>query len=181
VKTDIDSLLQVIVDLEGQEGVVVRFSDGHMTKIKSSIYVNIHRAKDNLLYERHVIEMILNETVDDVKAFLPDIDKQNLDQYQDNISKWIDSTVERLYLLCYKPMIEEKYSRKQFAINVSAQAKPFDSFLFKNYEQIQEADPSIYHEFLVEGVEQALLKACSSNSSLTTFKSIANIHFNWSL
>lgn len=176
---EIDSLAQVVTKLDGQEGVVVRFADGHMVKIKSEIYVNIHKAKDNLLFERHVVLMIVNETIDDVMAFLPDIDKANVANYQNKLSDWINSTVESLHTTCYKAIVTDRFDRKRFAIEVSKDIKPFDSLFFKNYEQCQALDEANFRQFAHRVVKEALVKACINNTWLNEFKRLTNINFTW--
>ena len=43
-----------------------------MMKIKTSDYMSLHRAKDNVFNEKNLVDMILNETIDDVKALFSD-------------------------------------------------------------------------------------------------------------
>jgi RNA ligase len=59
----------------GIEGVVVRFNDGHMIKVKTDWYVAIHRAKDQILFEKNVIKLILEENIDDILPNLLENDK----------------------------------------------------------------------------------------------------------
>lgn len=89
------------------EGYVVRFGDGHMVKVKTADYVRIHRAKDSILQEKRVIEMIVNEKCDDVLPHLLEHDKEALTKFRDSFwagiieignechwlySKWYKST-----------------------------------------------------------------------------------------
>lgn len=98
------------------EGVVIRFASGHMVKVKTLWYVAIHRAKDNLLHEKRVIELIMNDKVDDVLSFLPDKDKEKLEKYRDKFIAGYNAT---LILLRdhYYPKAKE-LSRKDFALTI---------------------------------------------------------------
>lgn len=82
-KNSIDDFVRHIYTEKDMEGVVVRFDSGHMVKIKTEWYVNIHRAKDACLHEKRVIEMILDSKVDDVLAFLPPDDAKKLSDFAD--------------------------------------------------------------------------------------------------
>lgn len=82
--------------LEDQEGWVIRWDDGHMVKLKADSYVKIHRAKDALMQEKHLLGLILDQKLDDVKSFLPQEDLTRVEKYerdfwqgvQDTIGKW---------------------------------------------------------------------------------------------
>lgn len=99
----VDSMEQLLAethDLTGQEGWVIRFLDGHMLKLKGSEYVAIHKAKDRLLRENGVIDMILDEQMDDVKAALPSEDRHVLEEFERNFWHGLvatSSTWEREY------------------------------------------------------------------------------------
>ena len=56
---------------EGREGDIIRFADGHMLKIKNDWYVRIHKTVDKIRFDRHIVELILNEEIDDAIPMLP--------------------------------------------------------------------------------------------------------------
>lgn len=98
------------------EGVVIRFSNGHMIKIKTLWYVAIHKAKDNLMHEKSVIDLILHDKVDDVLPFLDEVDKKKLENYRDEFNKGLNNTIT-LIRDHYYPRAKEM-SRKDFALTV---------------------------------------------------------------
>lgn len=53
------------------EGWVVRFESGHMLKIKTKWYCDIHGCVTGIKFEKDVLNIILNDRLDDLKAFLP--------------------------------------------------------------------------------------------------------------
>jgi RNA ligase len=77
------ALVEETRGLQDQEGWVIWFENGYRLKIKGDAYVAVHRAKEGILRENAVIEMILDEATDDVKALLPDEDRERLQSFED--------------------------------------------------------------------------------------------------
>eukprot|EP00697_Spironema_sp_BW2_P002966 gnl/Spiro4/13966_TR7477_c0_g1_i1.p4 gnl/Spiro4/13966_TR7477_c0_g1~~gnl/Spiro4/13966_TR7477_c0_g1_i1.p4 ORF type:complete len:372 (+),score=46.35 gnl/Spiro4/13966_TR7477_c0_g1_i1:14788-15903(+) len=99
----------------GIEGVVVRFDDGHMIKVKTDWYCAIHKAKENILFEKNVIKLILEEKLDDIVPHLMDDDRKRLEEYQRELLIAVDnvtSYVEYILDTCERQSID----RKQFAL-----------------------------------------------------------------
>ena len=104
------------------EGVVVRFDNGHMIKIKSEWYVTIHKAKENLLFEKNVIKLILEEKVDDILPNLPQLDIDRINAYKENLLNNIDQHV----MLCQIALNESVgYDKKHFAVNIAHKLHPW--------------------------------------------------------
>jgi RNA ligase len=57
--------------VEGREGDIIRFADGHMLKVKNDWYVRIHKTIDRITFDRNIVDLIINEEVDDVIPMLP--------------------------------------------------------------------------------------------------------------
>ena len=78
--------MQALIDhtrgLENLEGYVVRWADGHMTKIKADHYVLLHRTKDQIRLEKNVVELIVNERSDDLKPMLDAVDLANFNRFE---------------------------------------------------------------------------------------------------
>lgn len=112
----IDNFVKHIYGCKDIEGVVVRFNSGHMLKIKTEWYVNIHRAKDACLHEKRVLSMILDDKLDDVIPFLPKEDVDHLLTYRDNVWKGIKDTVTetlaRLNLFRHTGLSKKEYALK---------------------------------------------------------------------
>jgi RNA ligase len=79
---NMEHLLAETRGLQGQEGWIIRFDDGHMLKLKGDEYVTIHKAKDKILRENGVIELLLDEKLDDIKPNLPDDDRHRLEEFE---------------------------------------------------------------------------------------------------
>lgn len=63
-------IINFIGDEENREGVVIRFDDGHMLKVKSDWYVQLHRVVSNFVREYNVVRVIIDDQMDDLKAVL---------------------------------------------------------------------------------------------------------------
>lgn len=86
---NINGLIEYTRDLQDTEGFVVRFDDGHMVKLKCDWYVQIHKAKERILRDRHIVELILDQKLDDVKAHLPQEERDRLSQFENDFNKVI--------------------------------------------------------------------------------------------
>jgi RNA ligase len=76
------AFLEYVRDLEDIEGFVVRFADGHMLKLKCHWYLQIHKAKEAILQDRNIVELILDEKLDDIKAHLLEEDRFEISRFE---------------------------------------------------------------------------------------------------
>lgn len=114
--------VDTISSMKDIEGVVVRFENGHMIKIKSEWYVAIHKAKENLLFEKNVIKLILEDKLDDILPNLPDSDVQRILEYKETLLNNIDRNV----MLCEIALNESVgYDKKHFAVNIAPKLHPW--------------------------------------------------------
>lgn len=135
---DLDAFVERTRALEDTEGFVVRFLDGHMVKVKCDWYVNLHRIVSSMAKERHIILMILDNKLDDIKPFLNDEQKNRLGDYEKDF--WAE--IERNRKIIQKTYIRMKdYSskdRKRFAVYYAPNLEPtMRSMMFSlwdNYE-----------------------------------------------
>lgn len=81
---------------EGREGDIIRFSDGHMLKVKNDWYVRIHKTIDRILFDRNIIALILNEEVDDVIPMLPQVQADRVRDVEARFWKAFMQTENRL-------------------------------------------------------------------------------------
>lgn len=106
-----------------KEGYVVRYLSGHMLKIKYSDYVRIHRAKDSILQEKRVVEMVLNEKVDDVLPHLIDHDREALSSFNDDFWREMTKAADQIAFVlgAWKDIV--KADRKRFALEAQIDMK----------------------------------------------------------
>jgi RNA ligase len=92
--SNMEALLSETHDLTGQEGWIIRFDDGHMLKLKGAEYVIIHKAKDKILRENGVIELLLDEKLDDIKPNLPEDDRRRLEDFEGDFWHGVASSAQ---------------------------------------------------------------------------------------
>lgn len=130
----LSSFVTFVRDLEDIEGFVVRFDDGHMLKLKCHWYLQIHKAKEAILQDRNIVELILDDKLDDVKAHLPEEDRDRLTQFESQFNTHIGLMQ---YSICttLTELQDDGISRKTFALDM---APNFDQFsravIFKNFD-----------------------------------------------
>lgn len=147
--------LDDLKDQIGMEGVVVRFYDGHMIKIKTEWYVAIHKAKENILHEKNVIKLILEEKLDDIVANLPDDDKKRLLDYKEALTGAIDRYEKFLHGIL---MSAHGMDRKTFALDVAAGLDSFTKpIAFSSLDK---------PEGLRENIRLAILKRTGSQAQV---------------
>jgi RNA ligase len=122
-QTDMKEFIEHVRDLEDLEGFVVRFSDGHMLKLKCDWYVQIHKAKEAILQDRNIVELILDDKLDDIKAHLPAEDRDRLTYFESQINSRIIDRAAHLSDATNR----EQYDgdRKYFALN---RAQEYNSY-----------------------------------------------------
>lgn len=124
-QTDMKAFLEYVRDLEDLEGFVVRFDDGHMLKLKCHWYIQIHKAKEAILQDRNIVELILEEHLDDVKAHLPAEDRDRLTQFESDINKAINISVSDIRIEL-DSLLRMGIDRKTFAIH---RAQEIDGYI----------------------------------------------------
>lgn len=68
----LDELLAMKATVEEKEGWVITFSNGKMAKVKTDWYMNLHGILTDGLKEHKIIARIVDETIDDVIAQIPE-------------------------------------------------------------------------------------------------------------
>lgn len=133
-QTDMKAFLEYVRDLEDLEGFVVRFDDGHMLKLKCHWYIQIHKAKEAILQDRNIVELILEEHLDDVKSHLPAEDRDRLTQFESDFNKHIANIVQSVCNIMYD-LTDRDLDRKTFALEEAPKLDPFiRPIIFKNFD-----------------------------------------------
>ena len=96
------------------EGWIIRFDDGQMLKVKGDWYVRIHKTKDNLIWEKNVVELLINEKMDDVKPYMLDEDLKRVDSFETDFWIGINGMVN-WYEEYFQAVLATDADRKQFA------------------------------------------------------------------
>lgn len=114
-QTDMKDFLEYVHDLEDLEGFVVRFDDGMMVKLKCHWYVQIHKAKEAILQDRNIVELILEEKLDDVKAHLTSEERDRLTVFESEFNHAFNWVVANT-LAAFHEIEASGIDRKTFAL-----------------------------------------------------------------
>jgi RNA ligase len=158
-----EELMRFVREAEDMEGVVVRFDDGHMVKIKSDWYVRIHKVKSLLGQERDVVELILKNELDDMLPVLPREDVEKIEKFQGVLMEQIRLAAWHVYQTVKQN--RETMDRKTFAINYAPTFDPMlRGLVFQFWDK--ECDERLTYEAVVA----MILKNCGSNASYAKIK-----------
>ena len=125
---DPQTLPQQLDSLTGREGIVLRFDDGHMLKLKTPWYLRIHGVLERLSREPDAVEILLNGNMDDVLPFLPAVDSQALRRFAGELDAGLASSAERLKQKLAE--LQARYpSRKEIALALGKD--PDAPFIFR--------------------------------------------------
>jgi len=135
----IADFVQKAQSLEDEEGYVIRFNDGHMLKVKCDWYVQLHKVKALLEFEKDVWALILDEKQDDLKSVMEDEDKDRIDAFSKDLFEALSETADRLKWVVIAAKDNLNDSKKRFALEVIPQHSDLEKgLLFKIWDG---ADP----------------------------------------
>ena len=149
---------------EDREGIVIRFHDGSMVKVKADTYISLHRAKSMLENERDVVGLIIDEKTDDLMPLLSDDDKKKLVDFQDAVWKdiydfWGNINNELMLISA------SGISRKDFAIKTQDSEPTMRGLIFKVWDKKEEG-------ISLDMVKQNVYNHLSSNAQFEKTRGI---------
>jgi len=112
----IQEFVEKVQEKEGEEGCIIRFDNGHMLKIKNPWYLQLHKTKELLQFEKDVWALVLDEKQDDAKAFMEQEDKDRIDAFADDLYGALDAIAERLKWEVIAWVDNHGDSQKKFAV-----------------------------------------------------------------
>ena len=104
-------------EMQGREGDIIRFANGHMMKIKNDWYVRIHKTKDLIRFDRNIADIIINEQLDDVLPLLDAADLVTVRAYELRLAAAIENVLGRLEGLVTLARVLHGGVKKDVAIN----------------------------------------------------------------
>ncbi len=127
---NINLFVQQVREWEDSEGIVLRFDTGHMVKVKAEDYVLRHKTKDNISQEKNVIQVILDDSVDDMIPLLTTQDAERLKEFQHAFWNSVEDVCIEIFDL-YK-QIDKGQDQKEFATMAVASVLPqYQSFMYR--------------------------------------------------
>ena len=158
-----DEIVDQVRKWEDTEGVVVRFEDGHMVKVKSDWYVRIHKVKSLLGQERDVVKLILNNELDDLLPVLPKEDVERVEKFQKEMIERLEKNAWALHNVI--GLYKLSCDRKTFAINhAPSMDSIWRSLVFKFWDK--ECDEHLTYAAIVD----TILSKCGNNASYAVVK-----------
>lgn len=112
--TNMTYLINETQSMDDAEGWIVRFNDGHMVKVKGEWYLRIHKTKDNLTHEKNLVDLLVNDKLDDAKAFMLEDVRPRVEQFEKEFWEGINTQVNS-YDRYYDLIQEANLNRKEFA------------------------------------------------------------------
>jgi T4 RnlA family RNA ligase len=144
------------------EGVVITFEDGFHVKCKSEDYVRKHSCIDQIKFEKSVLKMIIENTIDDVLPLIDESDRSRILKYSESV---------KISLVKFEDGIDEFFDlykhldTKQFAEKV-LERPDYKTFLFAKYNLKE----SILRSFVVRN--------CGSQTTVDSIRHIVGKSYN---
>lgn len=160
-----EQLINDVRETEDFEGYVLRYDNGHMVKIKSEWYVRLHKTKDAMRFERKVVKMILDETLDDQKAFMFDEDRVRVDAFTEDF--WRAFNAYSFDLFTETASVRDSgVDRKTFALEIAPKLHSvLKNFIFQTWDNCEYGydDAQVYFK-------TKLYKVLNNNTKYDKFK-----------
>jgi RNA ligase len=167
-ETDIEKIVDHIRKWDDGEGVVIRFDNGHMVKIKADDYVLRHRSKEQINSEKNIIQVILNDSVDDMIPLLTSEDAQRLKDFQQKFWCAVDEVSSDLTKI-FKGGDMMYPDKKEFAVEfVNRMLLPIHRPFMFGMKQGKECK-----KLLTDSIEKSLTSQTKLNDSRWMFGGIS--------
>jgi len=163
-----DELIENIRQWDDGEGVVIRFDNGHMIKVKADEYILRHRSKEQINSEKNIIQVILNDAVDDMIPLLTEDDATRLRKFQSEFWSAVDEVAQDLTTIfeCGDRMYSDK---KEFAVEfVNKMLLPMHRPFMFGMKQGKECK-----QLLIDSIEKSLTTQTKLNDSRWMFGGIS--------
>jgi len=94
--TNSGKFIQRVRDETDIEGYVVRFDNGHSVKIKCDWYIRFHNSIENLVYEKNVWKLIVNDDIDDILPALMKMDRDHIIEFNEQFNDAMNAAANDL-------------------------------------------------------------------------------------
>lgn len=131
----LEHLMSETREAQGIEGWIIRFADGHMLKLKASSYLRFHKVKESIVQEKNVIDLLVNDQMDDPKAFMLEEDRKRVEEFEDKFWHGFEQFNHDLSLKLQEYKTITGNDRKRFAIEIAPTVEPISrSVLFATWD-----------------------------------------------
>lgn len=163
-----EDLINHIRKWDDGEGVVIRFDDGHMVKIKADEYILRHRSKEQINSEKNIIQVILSDAVDDMIPLLTEDDATRLRKFQAEFWSAVDEVAQDLTTI-FEGGDRVYPDKKEFAVEfVNRMLLPMHRPFMFGMKQGKECK-----QLLIDSIEKSLTSQTKLNDSRWMFGGIS--------
>lgn len=115
---------------EQKEGWIIQFDNGNMVKLKTKWYIDLHHSV-TFTRERDIAEMVVNESVDDFKAYLTGIGESlvKVEAIENRVLETIRKT--KSYVDFY---MNQNYTPDKKAFAINAKTEPLFGLIMQEYD-----------------------------------------------
>lgn len=166
--------LSFIYDKEELEGSVLRWNTGHMVKCKSLWYVTNHRLASNILFEKDIWNIVLDNKLDDYIICISEDKLNKMKSFQKDLFEKINQLsidISKKLQTIYSQIGDDK---KTFSTNYS---KQFNQTIIKTIYNIWDSknfEPDIISDLIIS----FLLKNTISSTGIEKNKNIIDISWD---
>lgn len=151
--------------LVDKEGYVVVFGNNYRVKAKGEWYTNIHKAKEGILYPRHVVVAYMEDRIDDIIPFLNSQETNAVKDVEANYIRPIFEKINHLADKSYQLVKVQGIDRKDFGMHHAKDFGVFGTIVFQNWGNLPE-NSDTWRKIFVDEAKKIVLRKCNSNSSL---------------
>jgi RNA ligase len=128
----IEQYIEKARQMIGREGDVIRWSNGHMGKLKNDTYVRIHKTKDRIRSNRNIVDLMLNNELDDLMPHLDAGDTKRVRDFEADFWKAIGEKEKSLTEMINNIIELSQGNRKTIALQFipSMNDKADSAFIF---------------------------------------------------
>ena len=165
---NINLFVKQVREWDDGEGVVIRFDNGHMVKVKADEYILRHRSKEQINSEKNIIQVILNDAVDDMIPLLTEDDATRLRKFQSEFWSAVDEVAQDLTSI-FEGGDKMYPDKKEFAVEfVNRMILPMHRPFMFGMKQGKECK-----QLLIDSIEKSLSSQTKLNDSRWMFGGIS--------
>lgn len=183
VLEDIDVKYKSVVNGAGYEGIVVKFFNGHMLKMKTDDYCLLHRTTTSLWDEKELFTVCIEDKLDDIVFRLPLDMRDAARAYNNDIIKAIETNIIVPFKDAFFLYKKNYATKKEFALSGRANVIPLlKSIVFSTWDYVEKQKNSNEQnvlDFIRENVYAAIKVQCNTRKGLSQFKSLFRINVEW--
>lgn len=174
-----------LLSAKNYEGIVIRFFDGGMLKLKCDEYCNLHRAMSYIRSEKFVSSNVIMGSTDDLISKLPDEYAEAVKKYSEDFWECIENyarQIRKVFFYCkYIDGGKEVRTGRDFAeylkININ---KAHHGLLYRLSRRVEKENLSENGllSAIIEYITEDMKKTVGNNAGLDKYRHIITIDYN---